>query len=212
MTWAGKVIEAYDLRPSERVLAMILGNRRNNDTGLCNPSIARLAEDTRYTERQVYRARDRLRELGVLTWPENNGGRNRRCVYTLIDPPGNPDINPDMESGNPDTHVTKTLTPMSPAYNWKRTGSEVRNPDMEVGPSPPLDAPAPPNQEHPHSLRANREQSSRHVAIDTKALRDALDELHYQRKEIGAAIYQRLWTVAADAAEEAAATLEALSR
>ena len=66
-----------------RVLASLCA-RRNKATKLCNPSVARIADDISVDPRHVRRSRDRLRTYGYIDWTREGSGRLSTCRYVIL--------------------------------------------------------------------------------------------------------------------------------
>ncbi|HEX5236140.1 MAG TPA: helix-turn-helix domain-containing protein [Silvibacterium sp.] len=98
-----------------------------DDAGRCYPSVARIAEKSRLTERQTYNVLRQLREDGTITLA-SGGGRGRMTVYRINtqkfagkkvssarrEKPLNPEIvsvkaQPEAQLGNPEMGDTETL-------------------------------------------------------------------------------------------------------
>jgi hypothetical protein len=99
-----------------------------DDSGMAFPGIERLARKARLTERQIYRLLQQLIRSGEISI-EHGGGRHRANVYRINMALGKGDEMSGvtkcqgLNDGNPDIHVTETLTPAS------------QNPDAHVTPT-----------------------------------------------------------------------------
>lgn len=120
MSWRATayVAELTDgLTPAEKLVLMCLANRHHQDTGKCNPSIPRLAEESLTSERNLYRLLSSLKDKGFVTF-EGTRGRGRTNEYEIVGVPGKPDnmspftapAKPTRKHQKPDTTVNKNLT------------------------------------------------------------------------------------------------------
>ena len=66
-----------------RVLVSLCA-RRNKTTRLCNPSVARIADDISVDPRHVRRSRERLRKYGYINWTREGSGRRSTCRYEIF--------------------------------------------------------------------------------------------------------------------------------
>lgn len=80
------LIGRKDLRPSEKVLSLVL-NRYADGEGYCWPSLRRMAEDGALSLRQVTRGVKNLEEKGVLHRFKTDRGRVSRNLYRMLFPP-----------------------------------------------------------------------------------------------------------------------------
>ncbi len=71
------------LWPSSKKVLGVLIDHHNLRTGQCNPSLARLSLLTGCDRRTVMRARNQLRELGLIVWDDGVGGRGLSSRYTI---------------------------------------------------------------------------------------------------------------------------------
>lgn len=86
MSWRATAYVAEltaDLTPAEKLVLMCLANRHHQDTGLCNPSVSRLAEESLTSERNLPRILARLRAKGFLRY-DSEHGRGRTNVYEIV--------------------------------------------------------------------------------------------------------------------------------
>lgn len=79
MTWA---IELRGLTPSENLVLFLLANRHNNDTGLCYPSVSRIAEESGMHRATVMRAINALEKKGLLEITKTFGKSNHYRLHT----------------------------------------------------------------------------------------------------------------------------------
>lgn len=61
--WAANAISETDMSMSAKLVLVALGNRHNQETGRCDPSVVRISKDVRISERAV---RNGIRELEKL--------------------------------------------------------------------------------------------------------------------------------------------------
>ena len=68
------------LKPTERLVAYMLADHYNDETGRCHPSIRLLADETGLTPRSVITALQKLDESGFITKKEAPNGSNRHYI------------------------------------------------------------------------------------------------------------------------------------
>lgn len=104
--------ERLGKKPASYKLVMLaLADHADNETGKCNPGIARLSTMTGISERQVQRLLNDL-ELEEFIQVERSAGRHHSNEYTIKG-----DTHVTFSSTKGDTHVTiseEKVTPMSP--------------------------------------------------------------------------------------------------
>lgn len=88
--------------PTQVLVLTILASHSNAD-GICDPSVAGIAEKARISERQVTRILHSLHESGEIVITERRGRRNQ-YRFPTPDMDVTPDTTPDI---TPDTHVTR---------------------------------------------------------------------------------------------------------
>lgn len=108
MTWA---IEMRGLTPSENLVLLLLANRHNNDTGLCYPSVSRIAEESGMHRATVMRAINALEKKGLLTISKTFGKSNHYRLHT------GSTVRPVAESDR----SQKVTTPVAPCDMTRRT-------------------------------------------------------------------------------------------
>ena len=79
MTWA---IEMKGLTPTENHVLLLLANRHNKDTGLCYPSVSRIAEESGMHRATVMRAINALEKKGLLEITKTFGKSNHYRLNT----------------------------------------------------------------------------------------------------------------------------------
>ena len=80
MDWAME----QDIPANDKHTLTVLALHWNQDTGQCNPGVARLAKETGRCERTIQRSLQRLAKWGLITPAENlNGGRGNAILYRL---------------------------------------------------------------------------------------------------------------------------------
>src|SRR5262245_53324048 len=72
------------LQPIEKFVLVALANRMNAETGRCDPSLARLSEDTGFSRSSIKRALDRLAALKLIDRETRAG---ERSIYRLTRSP-----------------------------------------------------------------------------------------------------------------------------
>lgn len=86
MSWRATAIVqelSEGLTCREKLVLLLLSNRHHDDTGQCNPSIARLAREGIMSERQVQRCIRSLAHKRFITVLDARGGRSRSNNYHL---------------------------------------------------------------------------------------------------------------------------------
>jgi DNA-binding MarR family transcriptional regulator len=113
-----KVWEMSSRRDGELLVLLAIADHANDD-GAAYPSIPKLAQKARLTERQARKVIRKLEEAGELRVERSNGGRNR-CNRYFIVLPGNPEQKTLLKEpgfNNPVPEGRKTLSPRTGAYN-----------------------------------------------------------------------------------------------
>lgn len=125
-----QVWECADLDKSETLVMLSLADHANDD-GICYPSISRLCERTRMTDRGIQAVIKRLIERGFLT-VQMNAGRSGSNLYTLhtTPEPCSPRSTFTPEAGSPQ--------PPNPVHHTPEAGSPkpsgtINEPSEEEG-------------------------------------------------------------------------------
>jgi hypothetical protein len=73
-------IQARELPPAAALVLLALARRHNQETGRCDPSTARIAQDTGLTRRGVQKALRKLEELRIIqtVFRKRSTGRGRQ--------------------------------------------------------------------------------------------------------------------------------------
>ena len=79
-----KIVTNARLSKTDWRVLVALCARLNRDTGLCNPSVERIARDIGIDPRHVYTSRERLKRIGIIDWARENTGRRVTCRYEIF--------------------------------------------------------------------------------------------------------------------------------
>ena len=77
------VIRSQTLSKEDVIFYMALKSFRNRKNGNCFPSMRKVSERARMNIDTAYKAREKLKNIGLITWPEIKGGRKHKCHYTF---------------------------------------------------------------------------------------------------------------------------------
>ncbi len=67
-----------NIRPSTKLVLIVLINHRNNKTGQCNPSHKRLMDETGYSKRTIVFELQALKELSIVNWERGWGNEHAK--------------------------------------------------------------------------------------------------------------------------------------
>jgi len=86
--WAASAISQHDMSMSAKLVLVALGNRHNQETGRCDPSIILISKDVRISERAVRNGIRELEKLKLIRTVERKvrtglGKRNMTNRYNL---------------------------------------------------------------------------------------------------------------------------------
>ena len=122
MTWA---IELRGLTPSENLVLFLLANRHNKDSGLCYPSMSRIAEEGGMARRTVIRAVKSLEKKGLLTIEKTFGKTHHYRLHTSVTVTPVTESHPSQKDTPPVTESHNTRDTVS--HEPKRTRKNPKN-------------------------------------------------------------------------------------
>lgn len=121
VTWAW---EQSTGSPTRKAVLVSLADRHNKDTGRCDPSIARIAAETEFSERAVRKALSDLEEMGLIEREERRRADGSRRTYSYrfphvaadakqAAPPAGSQAAPP--AAEPEVHLEPEVKPLAPA-------------------------------------------------------------------------------------------------